>query len=63
MEKVSYGEKRGQGRIALGKKNKEKVRAWFLKNRNGTQKDCQKGTGLALVTIRTHLRAILSDQK
>jgi len=59
---IKYTENRGKNRIDLAKINKEKIRLWFLKNQGGTQKDCQKETGLSLITIRKHLTSILNEQ-
>ncbi len=63
MEKVEYVGKRGSNKIALGLKNKEKVREWFLKNKGGTQSACIKETGLTNKTVSKHLTTILKEQE
>ena len=63
MEKVIYKEQRGKNKTALGLKNKEAVRNWFLAHaEGGTQAACCADLGLSRVTVGQHLKAILEEQ-
>lgn len=63
MEKIKYSEQRGKSRVLVGLKNREKVREWFLKNNNSTQRACCESTGLSKLTVSQHLKAILNEGK
>lgn len=54
---------RGKNKKAVSKANREKVRAWFLKNPGDYISSCCHGTGLTYKTVKKHILAIQSGDK
>jgi len=59
--KVADG--RGKNKKELSKKNKAKVRAWFVKNPGGYISSCCRDTGLTYKTVKKHILALQSGDK
>lgn len=53
---IKNGKKMGKERI--GKKNKERVRAWFKTNPERTVADCARALRLGWQTVKKHVVAI-----
>ncbi len=60
-EEIKLPEHGGRSR-EIGEKNREAVRKFFKQNPDSTYEDCKMETGLSLLTIGNHVKAIRAEK-